>query len=118
MGMVWCPKYWRQILGERVAHQLKELAAQMGDERSRQMVATEVMSDGVHLFVRVDPANEPVRVGQARKGRTARVPRHEFAQPRNPATALQSPSYGSLAYVFESTVRRDVKDRREAVAAG
>jgi putative transposase len=117
LHVVWCPKYRRRILGGRVAARLDEVMVEIADEHGWQIVAHEVMPDHVHLFVRVGPADAPASVVRAFKGRTARVLRQEFPHLRNFAKVLWSPSYfaASVGYVSESTVRRYIEHRWDAV---
>jgi len=96
-----------------------ELLERVADERGWQIVVKEVMPDHVHVFVRVGPTDAPAQVVRAFKGRTARVLRSEFPHLRNHAKVLWSPSYfaASVGYVSESTVRRYIEHRWDAVAA-
>lgn len=93
LHLVWCPECRRRVLGGRVARRLDELIELIADEHGWQIVAHEVMSDHVHLFVRVGPADAPAAVVRAFKGRTARVLRQEFPHLRNFAKVLWSPAY-------------------------
>jgi putative transposase len=119
LHQVWCPKCRRRILAGLVAAGCGELLEQVADEHGWQIVATEVMPDHVHLFVRVGPTDAPAEVARAFKGRTARVPRAEFPHLRNRAKVLWSPSYfaASVGYVSESTVRRYIEHQWDAVAS-
>jgi putative transposase len=119
LHVVWCPKYRRPILGGRVARRCGELLGQIAGEQGWQVVAKEVMSDRVHLFVGVGPTDAPAQVVRALKGRTARVLRQEFPQLCNHAKVLWSPSYFAVwvGYVSESTVRRYIGHRWDAVMA-
>ena len=91
--LVWCPKYRRRILGGRVAARCGELLEQIADEHGWEIVATEVMPDHGHLFVRVGPTDASAQVVRAFTGRTARVLRSEFPYLRRFAKVLWSPSY-------------------------
>jgi putative transposase len=117
LHLVWCPKYRRRVLGGRVARRLGELLEQIATEHGWQIVANEVMPDHVHLFVRVGPTDAPAQVVRVFKGRTARVLRQEFPHLRGFAKVMWSPSYfaASVVYVSESTVRRYIEHRWEAV---
>jgi putative transposase len=119
LHVVWCPKYRRRIVGGRVARRCGELLGQIAGEHGWRIVAKEVMPDHVHLFVRVGPTDAPAQVVRAFKGRTARVLRQEFPHVCNHAKLLLSPSYfaASVGYVSESTVRRCIEDRWDAVMA-
>jgi putative transposase len=119
LHVVWCPTYWRRILGGRVARRLGELLEQIAVERCRQIVAKEVIPDHVHLFVRVGPSDAPAQVMRAVKGRTARVLRQEFAHLYTHVSVLWSPSSfaASVGYVSESTVRCYIEHQEGAVMA-
>ena len=92
-----------------------ELLVQIAAEHGWQIVAKEVMPDHVHLFVRVGPTDLPAVVVRAFQGRTAGVLRQEFPYLRR--FAMRSPSYfaASAGYVSESTVRRYIEHRWDAV---
>jgi putative transposase len=119
LHLVWCPKYRRRIVGGRLAARGGELLEQIAGERGWQIVAREVMADHVHLFVRVGPADAPAAVVRAVKGRTARLLREEFPYLRDRARVLWSAWYfaASVGYVSESTVRRYIEHRWDAVMA-
>lgn len=119
LHVVWCPKYRRRVLGGWVARRLDELSGQIADARGWQIVAHEVMPDHAHLFVRIGPTDALAAVVPAFKGRTARVPRQEFAHLRNFAKVLWSPTYlaGPVGDVLETTVRRYIEHRWDAVLA-
>ena len=113
------PKYRSQILGGRVARRCGELLEQIADEHGWQIVANEVMPDRVHLFVRVGPTDAPARVVREFQGRTARVLRGEFPHRRRHANAVRSPPCfaASVGYASESTVRRVIEHRWDAVVS-
>jgi putative transposase len=111
------PKYRCRILGGRVAARCGELLDQIAEEHGWQIVAGEVMADQVQLFVRVGPTDAPAAVVRAFEGRTARVLRQVFPYVRNRAKLWWSPSYfvALVGYVSESTVRRYIEHRWDAV---
>jgi putative transposase len=119
LHVVWCPKYRRRIVGGRVAARCGELVEQATTGHDWRIVAKELMPDHVHPFVRVCPTDAPAQVVRALNGRTARVLRQEFPHVCNHAKLLLSPSYfaASVGYVSESTVRRCIEDRWDAVMA-
>jgi putative transposase len=116
---VWCPKYRRRVVGGRVAVRCGELLERIATEHGWQIVATEVMPDHVHLFVRVGPTDAPATVVRAFTGRTARVLREEFGYLRRFVKVWWSPSYfaASVGYVWESTVCLCIEHRWDAVAS-
>jgi putative transposase len=52
--VVWCPKYRRKVLVDRVAERLKQISHEVCAEREATIEALEVMPDHVHLLVSVD----------------------------------------------------------------
>ncbi len=102
-----------------MARRLDELIVEIADEHGWEIVADDVMPDHVGLFVRVGPTDSPAAVVRAFKGRTAGVLRAEFGYLGRFAKVLWSPSYfaASVGCVWESTVRRCIEHRWDAVAA-
>jgi putative transposase len=118
LHFVWCPKYRRRILCGRVARHLGVLLQPMADLHSWHAVAKEVMPDHVRLRVRVGSADAPAQVAEAFKRRTARTLSQQFPFLHHHAKVLWSPSRfaTSFGYVSESTVRRYIDHRWDAVA--
>ena len=76
--MVWIPRYRRRILVEQVAERLKQTIEQTAAEREWDVVALEVMSDHVHLFVAPPPTVRPSDLVKVFKGVSARILLKEF----------------------------------------
>jgi putative transposase len=115
--VVWCRKYRRPVLPDRVEKRLVELieAAAMGDMKVQ---AIEVMPDHVGLFIEKDPHWPPAEfvgefVGKI-KANTSRVLREEFPQLRCRLPTLWSRSYfcATLSAVSEATVRRYIEAKK------
>ena len=117
LHVVWCPKYRKRVLRGRVACRLDELLVEVAAERRWEIVASEVMPDHVHLFIRVGSTDSPGEVARALKGRTARVLRQEFWWLRK-GPALWSKSYfaASVGYVSEATVHRYIEHQWDEAA--
>jgi len=47
--IVWCPKYHRAVLADKIAERLAELLNQKVKELQIEIVETNIMSDHVHL---------------------------------------------------------------------
>ena len=71
--MVWILKYRRRILVEQVAERLKQTIEQTAAEREWDVVALEVMSDHVHLFVAPPPTVRPSDLVKVFKDVSARI---------------------------------------------
>lgn len=117
LHVVWCPKYRKRLLGERVAVRLSGLLEEIADDHGWEIVASEVMPDHLHIFVRVRATDSPAEVVRAFKGRTSRALRAEFPW-LGRKRVLWSKSYfaASVGYVSESTVRRYIEHQWDEAA--
>lgn len=96
--VVWCPKYRRKVLVDKVAIRLKELIQSICVERNFDLIEMEVMPDHVHLLIEVDPQFGIHKAVKLIKGTTSRVLRQEFPWLRSRIPSLWTNSY------FVSTV--------------
>jgi putative transposase len=115
--VVWCPKNRRRLLGGLVALRLSELRDEIAGEHGWQIAAPEIMSDHVHLFVRVRPTDSPAGVAPRFKGRTSRVLGVEFPG-LGRKKLLWSKSYfaPSVGYVSDETVGRYIEHQWDTAA--
>ena len=91
--VVWCPKYRRKVLVGRVEDRLKELIAEVVDEKQGGLSELETVPDHVHLLVEVDPQFGIHRLVKAIKGRSSRLLRQEFPSLRSRLPTLWTNSY-------------------------
>ena len=117
LHVVWCPKYRKRLLGERVAVRLSGLLDEIAADHGWEIVASEIMPDHLHIFVRVRATDSPAEVVRAFKGRTSRALRAEFPW-LGRKRVLWSKSYfaASVGYVSESTVRRYIEHQWDEAA--
>lgn len=94
--LVWCPKRRRPILTGKVAQRLKELFAQVAQEKRVKILALEIRPDHLHLFVSCYPRMVVHKLVKAFKGRSSNVLRKEFP------SLLRLPSLWTNSY-FVST---------------
>ncbi|PJJ04467.1 putative transposase [Streptomyces sp. 2333.5] len=115
LQVVWCPKYRRPVLGGRVAERLDELIRAKAEERGWEIIALEVMTDQVHLFVKHDPKSSASYVANQFKGFTSRVLRAEFPHLKSRMPTLWSSSYfaASVGAVSAATVEKYVNTQWE-----
>ena len=113
LHLVWCPKYRRPVLGDRVADRLRSLIHANCAERGWTVQALEVLPDHVHLVVRTGPDASPALVAHQCKGFTSRVLRAEFPHLRSRLPTLWSRSYlvASVGRVSEATIRRYIAEQ-------
>ena len=91
--VVWCPKYRRKVLGGANKQRLKEIVAQVCDERDADLIELEVMPDHVHLSVDVNPQYGIHRLIKQIKGRSSRLLREEFPELKRQLPSLWTNSY-------------------------
>lgn len=91
--VIWCPKYRRKVLEEKIAIRLKELIRLKASEFQSEIIELEVMPDHVHLLVEVDPQFGIHRLVKNIKGYTSRMLRQEFKTLRTRLPTLWTNSY-------------------------
>lgn len=112
--LVFCPKYRREVLNERIASRLRALIQGKADELGITVHALEIMPDHVHLFVESDPTLCVAEIVNRFKGYSSRVLRAEFRELRSRLPTLWSRSYfaGTVGAVSESTIRRYIESQK------
>jgi putative transposase len=98
--VVWCPKYRRPVLADRVKDRCAALIRANVGENGWQAVALEIMPDYVRLSVKAHPADSPWYVTNQVKGFTSRMLRRAFPYLRSGLSALWSRS------LFATTAER------------
>ena len=96
--VVFCPKYRRPVLVDGVDERFRQIARQVADELSFEIIEMEVMPDHVHMLLEVDPQLGIHRAVKRLKGRTSHDLREEF-----PWLWKRLPSLWTSSY-FVSTV--------------
>lgn len=91
--LVWCPKYRRRVIGGRMEQRLKEIIAEVIEEKGAWLIELETMPDHVHLLVEVDPQFGVHKLVKAIKGRSSRVLREEFPWLKSRLPSLWTNSY-------------------------
>ena len=112
--LVWCPKYRRPVLVDRVDQRLRSLLQEIATELDVTIHALEVMPDHVHLFVEADPTLCVAELVNRFKGRTSHDLRAEFSTLRSRIPTLWSRSYyaGSCGAVTEASIRRYIESQK------
>lgn len=91
--VVWCPKYRRKVLVEKIADRLKQIVFLLASETRSEVLRLEVMPDHVHLLIEVDPQFGIHRFVKLVKGRSSRLLRDEFHALRTKLPTLWTNSY-------------------------
>ena len=93
---VWCPKRRKKVLIGDIKLQLEELIREIAINNNFDIIALEIMSDHVHLFISANPMISPHKVIKLFKGKTSRILRNKFPE------LLKLPSLWTHSY-FVST---------------
>lgn len=111
---VWCPKYRRPVLTDRIAKRLKILLFDKSKEQNWVIEALEIMPDHVHIFVSTDTTDAPQRIANQLKGYTSNMLRNEFSELKSRLPTLWSRSYyvGTVGHVSENTVRQYIENQK------
>jgi putative transposase len=109
--VVWCPKYRRPVLTDRVERRLIELVREAAALRDMKVYALEVMPDHVHLLIETDPRWAPAEFVGKIKANTSRVLREEFPHLRSRLPTLWSRSYFCAA-VGAATIRQYIEAQK------
>ena len=91
--VVWCPKYRRPVITDKVEARLKKVIKESCIEFNADLIEMEVMPDHVHLLVQVDPQFGIHRLIKNIKGRSSRFLRKEFREIRSRLPTLWTNSY-------------------------
>ena len=91
--VVWCPKYRRPLLSEKVEERLKNIIYDVCIELDSELIELEIMPDHVHLLVEVDPQFGIHKLIKRIKGKSSRLLRMEFAHLRSRIPTLWTNSY-------------------------
>ena len=113
--LVWCPKYRRSVLVDKVATRLKELLNKKATEMKAIIHSLEVMPDHVHLFVESDPTQTPAHIAAQFKGYSSSILRAEFPSLRSRLPTLWSRSYyiASVGSVTASAIQHYIESQKE-----
>ena len=91
--VVWCPKYRRKVLVDKIAERLKELVKQKSSELQPDIIEMEIMPDHVHLLVEVDPQFGVHKYIKQVKRYTSYILRKEFVELTTKLPTLWTNSY-------------------------
>jgi len=112
--LVWCPKYRRPVLVDKVASRLKFLLEEKAARLGARIHALEVMPDHVHIFLGTDPTRAPAHIAFQFKGYTSHILRREFPGLRSRLPTLWSRSYfiSSVGSVTASAIQHYIEFRK------
>jgi putative transposase len=112
--LIWCPKYRRKVLVDKVASRLRELFLETSTNLGVTIETVEIMPDHVHLFVKAPPTLAPHYIVQQLKGKSSRRLREELPHLKSRLPTLWTRSYyfESVGHISESTIRKYIEDQK------
>lgn len=112
--LIWCPKYRRPVLTDKVAIRLAELLKEKADYLDIEIVEETIQPDHVHLFIRSKPTLAPHYILNQLKGYSSRVLRQEFPSLKSRLPSLWTRSYYivSVGKLNEHTIRKYIEEQK------
>lgn len=112
--LIWCPKYRRKVLVDKIEKRLKELLKEKAKEIDVIIDIMEVMPDHVHLFVKCSTTDSPHWIVQQLKGYTSRVLRMEFKELKSKLPTLWTRSYycESVGHISEKKIKKYIEEQK------
>lgn len=111
--VVWCPKYRKHILSGNIAKSLSAMIKLICDERNWPVIAIEIQTDHIHLFLTIPPSVSVSNAVKILKGNTARWLFKQFPNLKNQLFKghLWSPSYyvGTAGDVSAATIQKYIE---------
>jgi putative transposase len=108
--IIWCPKRRRKVLLDRVKTRLEELIRETAPLLECEILALEILSDHLHLFVSATPQWAPNQIIARLKGTSSRILRQEFPLLRRmPSLWTRSYFISTAGNVSSDTIRRYIE---------
>ena len=76
--MIWCTKYRKKILRDRIAERARDLIRQICAAREVVIIRGAVSPDHIHLLLSAPPILAPAKLAQYNKGRYRDICRRNF----------------------------------------
>ena len=111
---IWCPKYRRKVLVDKVETRLRELLLQKAQDIGVTIETLEIRPHHVHLFAKSSPVDSPHFIVQQFKGYTSRILRKEFVFLKSRLPTLWTRSYyvESVGHITEETIRKYIDGQK------
>ena len=114
--IVWCPKYRRGILKDKVEEFLKNCLQTICETKKWELLEMEVMPDHIHIFISAPPFEAPTNIVKILKGVTARRLFMVFPDLKKKLWkgSLWSPSYyvGTAGHVSAETIKKYIEEQK------
>lgn len=110
---IWCPKYRRKVIKDKVETRLKELLIEKANQINIKIETMELMPDHIHLFIKCSPIDSPHYVVQQLKGYSSRLLRLEFKELlRMPTLWTRNYYCESVGHISEKTVVKYIEEQK------
>ena len=111
---VWCPKYRKKVLTDKVEQRLKELIKEKAEQLDCKVLALEVMPDHVHLFIEGKPILTPNDIIGQIKGYTSHNLREKFAELRLSLPTLWTRSYfvSTHGHISDMPIKKYIAEQK------
>jgi putative transposase len=111
---VFCPRYRRKVLTDKVEERFKEMVYEICKEMDWIVIAMEVMPDHCYLFLNGLPTDSPSDMMAKLKGVTSRKLRQEFPKLKHLQSLWTRSFFVSTAgNVSSETVKQYVEDQKK-----
>jgi putative transposase len=112
--LIWCPKYRRKVLNEKIAQRLKELLIEKSLQHEWTIESMEVMPDHVHIFIKATSNDAPVFIVSQLKGYSSFVLRTEFPELKKRLPCLWTRSFyvETIGHISEETIKKYINEQK------
>lgn len=112
--VIFCPKYRRRVLEDKIAKRLKQLILAKQKEYGYEVLDMEVLSDHVHLLIDVNPKRGVFTIVNMIKGYTSHELRVEFPElkSRLPTLWTRSKFISSVGAVTLEVVKKYIEAQK------
>jgi putative transposase len=119
--IVWCPKYRKAILTEKVKEFLEDQLRTIAETKGYKILELRVMPDHIHLFIEANPFDSPINIVKIFKGITGLRMFKKFPELEKQLWrgVLWSPSYyiGTAGHVSAETIERYIREQERHSSA-
>jgi len=111
---VWCPKYRRKVLVGQIAIRLNKLIRQKAEQLKCKIIALEIQTDHVHLFIQGNPKISPNNLIGQIKGYTSRMLREEFKELKTKLPTLWTRSYfvSTHGHISDKLIQKYIDEQK------
>jgi len=111
---VWCPKYRRRVLVEKIKERMKELINMKAKELGCKIITLEIQPDHTHLFIQGNPQLSPNTIIGQIKGITSRKLRQEFSELRSRLPTLWTRSYfvSTHGHISDKMIQKYIEEQK------